>query len=84
MEDLIVEPARKLLIPKFDEVKAVCLVAGAIGGGISGSGPSIFMLSEFEATSFEVEAAMELVYSQTGIEFNIYTSPISRDGVRFV
>lgn len=84
MEDLIVEPARKSLIPKFDEVKAACLAAGAIGGGISGSGPSIFMLSEFEATAREVEAAMEFVYSQTGIEFNIYTSPISRNGVRFV
>ena len=49
MEDMIVEPVRKSLIPKFDEVKAASLDAGAIGGGISGSGPSVFMLRETEA-----------------------------------
>lgn len=84
MEDVIVEPARRSLIPKFDDVKAASLAAGAIGGGISGSGPSIFMLSEFAETASVVEEAMDFVYSQTGIEFNIYTSPISREGVRFV
>lgn len=84
LEDRIVEPIRKLLIPKFDDVKTACLAAGAIGGGISGSGPSIFMLSEFESTALEVKAAMKFVYSQTAIEFNIHTSPISVEGVRFV
>ncbi|MEI2711644.1 MAG: hypothetical protein V9E96_21920 [Chitinophagaceae bacterium] len=36
------------LIPGFDAVKNSCKEAGALGGGISGSGPSIFMLSEHE------------------------------------
>ena len=47
MVDVIVEPARNSLIPKFDEVKAAGLGAGALGGGISGSGPSIFMISSY-------------------------------------
>ena len=46
MEDFIVEPVRKSLIPSFDEVKKTSMEAGALGGGISGSGPSIFMLSD--------------------------------------
>ncbi len=46
LEDFIIEPARKNLIPHFDELKCQSLKAGALGGGISGSGPSVFMLSE--------------------------------------
>jgi homoserine kinase len=45
LEDVIIEPVRSILIPGFDEVKKSCKDAGALGGGISGSGPSIFMLS---------------------------------------
>ncbi|MEQ1923872.1 MAG: homoserine kinase, partial [Pyrinomonadaceae bacterium] len=84
MVDLIVEPARKSLIPKFDEVKSACLAAGAIGGGISGSGPSMFMLSRTAETAEAIKNAMHDVYSQTGIDFNIYVSRIHPDGVRFV
>src|SRR5437868_3745458 len=49
LEDVIIEPIRSILIPGFDEVKKKCKQVGALGGGISGSGPSIFMLSEDEA-----------------------------------
>jgi len=84
MEDFIVEPVRKNLMPKFDKVKAECMLAGALGGGISGSGPSIFMLSETWDNAAKVENAMRRVYSETGIEFKIYVSGISSDGVKFV
>ena len=84
MEDFIVEPVRKSLIPRFDDVKAVGLAAGALGGGISGSGPSMFMLSDSLSTAETVETAMRQVYSETGIEFNTYVSEISSDGVRYV
>lgn len=84
MEDAIVEPVRKSLIPKFDEIKAASLVAGALGGGISGSGPSIFMLSNTRETAANIETAMRSVYSNTGIPFNTYGSKISPEGVKFV
>ena len=45
LEDVIIEPVRSILIPGFDDVKKLSREAGALGGGISGSGPSIFMLS---------------------------------------
>lgn len=82
MEDFIVEPVRKSLIPGFDEIKGASLSAGAIGGGISGSGPSMFMLSASKETAENIAAAMRDVYSQIGIEFNIYVSPIESEGVR--
>ncbi len=84
MEDLIVEPVRKSLIPKFDEIKAESLKAGALGGGISGSGPSIFMFSETLENAEAVEAAMRIIYSETAIDFNIYVTKISSQGVKIV
>jgi len=84
MVDVIVEPARRALIPKFDETKVASIEAGALGGGISGSGPSMFMISTSMETAQAVRQAMKEVYSSTGIEFNLYVSGIEREGVRIV
>lgn len=84
LEDFIVEPVRKKLIPYFDELKAESLKSGALGGGISGSGPSVFMLSETLETAQNIEKEMREIYSQTEIDFNIYLSEINTKGVRFV
>jgi len=84
MEDTIVEPVRKSLIPMFDEIKFASLAAGAIGGGISGSGPSIFMLSDTPEIADFVSEAMKTVYDETDIAFKIYVGPIHPEGVRFV
>lgn len=84
MVDTIVEPARRALIPRFDELKSASLAAGAIGGGISGSGPSVFMLSESLEIAEFVQEAMNIVYAPTGIDFNTYVSRISPHGVRTV
>jgi len=82
LEDFIVEPIRKKLIPHFDEIKASSLTAGALGGGISGSGPSVFMLSQTLETANEVGKAMHEIYAATEIDFNVYVSPINRTGVK--
>jgi homoserine kinase len=82
LEDFIVEPVRKKLIPHFDELKTQSLKSGALGGGISGSGPSVFMLSETFATANNVEKAMREIYETTEIDFNIYVSKINSEGVK--
>jgi homoserine kinase len=82
MDDRIVEPVRKSLIPKFDELKQASLAAGALGGGISGSGPSIFMLCETDEVADDVLDAMVKACDPIGIEFQIHLSEISRNGVR--
>ena len=82
LEDVIVEPVRKSLIPRFDELKSASLTAGALGGGISGAGPSVFMLSRTLADASNVEQAMSCVFAETQIEFFTYVGRISRDGVR--
>lgn len=82
--DYIVEPARAALIPGLAEARARALAAGAIGGGISGSGPSIFMLNKTEETARAVGAAMGSLFAELGIEFNIYVGPVGTEGARVV
>lgn len=83
LEDIIIEPVRSKLIPGFDEVKSKCKEAGALGGGISGSGPSLFMLSEKESTAKEVEAVMKKVFDKLGIEYKTYVTTIG-EGVKVI
>jgi len=82
LEDVIIEPVRSMLIPGFDDVKKFSKEAGALGGGISGSGPSIFMLSREESTAQQVEYVMTEVYVKLGIDFKTYVTTISYDGVK--
>jgi homoserine kinase len=84
LEDVIIEPVRSILIPGFDEVKSKCKEAGALGGGISGSGPSVFMLSKDESTAKNVESVMKEVYTKIGIDFNTYVTTINKRGVEVI
>lgn len=84
LEDVIIEPVRSILIPGFDEVKTKCKEAGALGGGISGSGPSIFMLCRDQKTAKEVEVVMKEVYERIGIDYHTYVTTINKRGVEIV
>lgn len=84
LEDFVAEPFRKKLIPHFDELKNESLKTGALGGGISGSGPSVFMLSETRETAEKVAEKMHGIYEPTKVEFNIYVSEINATGVKFL
>ncbi len=84
LEDVLIEPVRSILIPGFDEVKQKCKEAGALGGGISGSGPSIFMMSEEEATAKKIEEIMQNIYETIGVEYKTYVTGINPGGVKIV
>lgn len=82
LEDVIIEPIRSILIPGFDDVKANSKAAGALGGGISGSGPSVFMLSKDEPTALAVKKEMQDVYQKMGLDHHVYVTKINNTGVR--
>jgi homoserine kinase len=84
LEDVIIEPVRSMLIPGFDEVKKRSNEAGALGGGISGSGPSIFMLSTDEGIARQIEYCMTEVYMNAGIDFKTYVTTINYEGVKVI
>ena len=60
LEDVVVEPFRSQLIPGFETIKKAALGNGALGTGISGSGPSVFSLCKTEATAIKVEGIKHL------------------------
>ena len=84
LEDRIIEPTRSILIPRFDRIKTESKRAGALGGGISGSGPSIFMLSQTEEIARAVESVMRQNYQTIELEFNTYVTRINSNGVSIV
>lgn len=84
LEDVIIEPVRSILIPGFDEVKNKSIEAGALGGGISGSGPSIFMLCKEENTAVEVENIMKDIYDTTGLAYYTYVTTINTQGIKVI
>ena len=81
LEDVIIEPVRSILIPGFDALKLACKQAGALGGGISGSGPSIFMLSKTKEIAIAVEKEMKQLYDGIGLPHHTYVTSINQTGV---
>lgn len=84
LHDEIVEPNRSILIPGFDDVKKACLKAGALGSGISGSGPSIFALSKGKETAKKVAESMSKIYENIGIDYDIHVSKINQEGIKII
>lgn len=84
LKDVIVEPVRKQLIPHFDTVKNTAIDSGALGAGISGAGPTIFAISKGEDVANKVLENMTKSYLNTGIEFTIFNSKISTQGVKII
>ncbi|MFD2784328.1 homoserine kinase [Hymenobacter rubripertinctus] len=80
LEDVIIEPVRSILIPGFQQVKDGSHAAGALGGGISGSGPSLFMLSQHEATAQAVADVMRDTYDRLGLAYYVYQTTINKTG----
>ncbi|TAF77435.1 MAG: homoserine kinase [Bacteroidetes bacterium] len=80
MQDVIVEPLRAILIPGFYEVKEAAMDAGALGGGISGSGPSIFSVSKGKETAEKAGKAMVDAFKKIGIESDLFVSKINAKG----
>ena len=82
--DHIIEPIRSMLIPGFEEVKEASLTSGALGCGISGSGPSIFAFCQGKDIALKTAESMKLIYGDMGIAFDIHVSDVSSSGIREV
>lgn len=80
LRDVIAEPYRATLIPGFYEVKEAVKAAGALGMGISGSGPTLFALSKGEKTVQSIIDAAQQVYDSIGLGVDTYHSAINTQG----
>jgi len=80
LQDVVAEPARSLLIPGFDSVKAAALNAGALGCSISGSGPSVFALCDAKETAAKAGDAMAKAFRAAGLACDLYLSAVNTKG----
>lgn len=84
MTDIIVEPVRSSLIPKYKIVKKAVLESGAFACNIAGSGPSIFAFSNESKIANNLAIIMGEVYKKTDIETRTYVSKIGKKGCRII
>lgn len=82
LHDEFVEPKRSLLIPNYAQLKQAAYDAGALGGGISGAGPSVFALSRGKEAAEKVAQAMREVVKDADYECDIHVSPINSQGIK--
>lgn len=68
IDDIIVEPARKHLIPGYDIVKQNAFVAGAMAVTISGAGPSMIAFLKTSKNARKVAGAMAEGFGKAGVK----------------
>ncbi|MEC5167194.1 homoserine kinase [Flavobacterium sp. PL11] len=84
LHDEIIEPLRSVLIPGFDLIKQTALENGALGSGISGSGPSIFALSKGKETAEKIAVAMSQIYQNMNLPYEIHVSKVNDEGMKVI
>ena len=84
LKDEIVEPIRSILIPYFDEIKALALESGALGFGISGSGPSVYAMCRGREQAEKVKAKIAQFMEKQSITYDLHLSKINPEGVKIL
>jgi homoserine kinase len=84
LSDVVAEPIRSVLIPGFTEIKAAAIRCGALGCGISGSGPTIFALSTEYAIANNVAGTIQKLFANMKLKSDVFVSKINDEGARIV
>ena len=82
LNDVVAEPIRSVLIPGFKKIKEVALRNGALGAGISGSGPTIFSLSTEYSIAEGVGKAIQEEFRRLDLDSDVFVSRINTTGAR--
>lgn len=84
LKDTIAEPIRSAFIPGFEQVRKAAVRAGALGSGISGSGPTMFALSSDHALAEKVGEVMQLEFLKNNLKSEVYVSKVNQEGARIL
>jgi len=82
LKDVVAEPVRSLLIPKFHAMKELAVEAGALGCGISGSGPTLFALSTEKQLACNIGKVIQEQFTKLSLKSEVYISRINERGAR--
>ena len=80
LHDSFAEPYRSPLIPEFDRCRKAALYGGAIGFGISGSGPSMYALCDSQARGKQIAELITKVLQSKNISHQTFLSKINTKG----
>lgn len=80
LNDVIAEPSRSILIPGFDEIKEGIKEVGGLGCGISGSGPTLFVLSPNEEIAWEAGRVGQKIYDEIGLSVDLFVPALNTQG----
>lgn len=83
MCDAVAEPLRAKLVPGFAKVREAALGAGAVGAGLSGSGPSVFALCRQRSVAERAATVMAAAFrDEAGLASDTVVSPVNVVGAR--
>ncbi|MEA2692243.1 MAG: homoserine kinase [Acidobacteriota bacterium] len=82
LRDVLTEPHRAALVPGFRAVQAAALASGALGCGLSGSGPAIFAVAHSPAHGEEVGEAMRQALESAGLASTVRLCGLDHRGAR--
>jgi len=80
LKDVIAEPIRAAFIPGFDDMRKVAVDAGALGFGISGSGPTVFALSETKEKAMAVAETVKIEFTNRLLNADVFVSKVNQRG----
>ncbi|MEY3714158.1 MAG: hypothetical protein RL321_1778, partial [Pseudomonadota bacterium] len=83
LNDVVIEPQRRQLIPGFTAVRNAALAAGSLGCSISGAGPTMFAWAQTDVAE-TVRSAMVEEFARHGVETDHWVVRVESDGARVV
>jgi len=82
LSDVVAEPIRSVLIPGFGGIKSEAIRSGALGCGISGSGPTIFALSTSQEVAEKVANVIQHQFTNINLKSDVFVSKINNIGAK--
>ncbi|MEK6864008.1 MAG: homoserine kinase [Nanoarchaeota archaeon] len=82
LNDRIIEPVRSRLIKGFEDVKNAALSKGADGVAISGSGPTLFAITNSSEKAEKIKNAMVSAFAQHGISSESIVTEMNNEGAK--
>lgn len=82
--DVVAEPLRAVLIPGFDEIKKTAIENGALGCGISGSGPTVFCLCKGIENAHRAANVIQEKFNSMNLQNERFVSSVNNQGARII
>ena len=83
-KDIIIGPQRASLIPLLPQAQAKAQELGALGIGIAGSGPSLFVWASSLKEAKKIEQALLEIYQKAQLPADSWIGPINQEGAKIL